>query len=654
MIRAPVQTALPAAAMLLAAIAHLWANGAGDADWLALLAGAAPGLEEILLLSSAVPRVAMALLVGAAMGLSGAILQEVTQNRLVAPTTLGTASGAWLALVAAAALAPAFLAAHMMLVAMSGALAASALVLLVAGLRNMAGLSLIIAGMCANLLFGGIGLTLLLLDIEGAQQLFIWSAGDLTQTGWEQARWLAPQLGLAAAGALLLGRGIALMRLGAAQAQSKGLSVVPLMAAAVVLAVWMTAASITAVGVIGFVGVLAPNIARALGVRRVLPLLAASAATGALSLLAADILPVALSDWSKELIPSGSATALLGAPAFVILAYGQRGRLVLAAAQPETLRRGTGALVPLLILAGLAAACLAALFVSRSIFGLELGTGDRLGFDFRWPRVVLAMAAGLAMAVSGVVLQRLLKNPLASPDIVGVTSGSALAVVFAVIFLGLPFESAALPAAIGGGLLVGGLLIALNRPPFGAPQLMILLGISVGAALDAVMQFVLAKGGDEGYPLLPWLAGTTARADGFQALALLAIALAGLAAALMGSRVLNLLVLGEPAAETRGLPVRLAVAAWLTLSAGLAAAVTAFAGPISFVGLLAPHIARMLGAQDAARHLLVAGLAGALVMVVSDHLGRILLFPQTLPAGAVATVAGGGYLFYLLVRQRKK
>nr|WP_281347162.1 Fe(3+)-hydroxamate ABC transporter permease FhuB [Tritonibacter litoralis] len=639
-------------ALLVAALAlHLVVNDALSVRPLALLS--TPGLEEVLFLTATLPRITMALLVGAAMGLSGALLQEISQNRLVAPTTLGTASGAWLAMVATASLAPAIFADQKFWVAMSGAIIATGLVLVVSGRQQMASLSLIIVGMCANLVFGGLGMALVFLDTEATKPLFIWYSGDLTQTGWDQVRWFAPQLALAAFITPLAARAIALMRLGGDQARSRGLWVFPLIALSVTLASWMTAAAITCVGIIAFVGVLAPNMVRALGVRGVLPTLLLSAWAGAICLLAVDSLPIALSNWSKELIPSGSAAALLGAPAFILIAMHKSTSLQIEAAPFLPVRRRAWKVNLLFVLAIAILLSCGALFVVRTAEGLVTDFSGGLRFDFRWPRVLSAAGGGIAMATAGTIMQRLLRNPLASPDIVGVTSGATLSVVTAVILLGLPFSHAVLPAAVFGGVAVAAILVAMNHHSRSGPGLMILFGLATSATLDAVMNFVLARGGDVGYNLLPWLSGTTAMQSGSEALSLVVIAVVGLGLATVSARVLDLVSLGSHVAEARGVSMRVASPIFLILSAALAAATTAFVGPISFVGLLAPHIARMLGARMALSHLLLSAAIGALIMILSDHLGRILLFPQTLPSGTIATIGGGLFLFYLLAKKDK-
>lgn len=537
---------------------------------------------------------------------------------------------------------------------MTGAVLATALVIFVAGFAQLATLSLIIVGMCANLFFGGIGLAFLLLDQTGSQHLFIWAAGDLTQTGWEQPIWLAPQILIALLLCAFLVRSVTLMRLGQTSAKSRGLPIFPVIAFAAVLASWLTAASISTVGVIGFIGVISPNIGRAIGARSVRAIFLSSVIIGGTALVAADTLPILLDDWSKDLIPTGSATALLGAPAFIVIALKQMGHF---SQTSFTVvfgpRRQSISIVAALAFTGVLAAILA-LLVYRNASGLAFGAGNELIFSFRWPRVLAAACAGAAMAISGAMLQRVLRNPLASPDIIGVTSGATLSVVIAVIFLNLPFDTFVLPAALLGGAIIGCVLFAISYLNFGSPGLMILLGMSLAATLDALMQFVLAKGGDEGYALMSWLAGSTALVDGDTSLQFMCLTLLGCVAALMCFRLLDMISFGNDIAAHRGASRRFSAVPVLLISCFLAALTTAFVGPMSFVGLLAPHAARLIGAQTARWHLIYSAFLGGVVMIISDHLGRVLLYPENLPAGLISSIAGGGFLFYLLLQNRKQ
>jgi ferric hydroxamate transport system permease protein len=409
---------------------------------------------------------------------------------------------------------------------------------------------------------------------------------------------------------------------------------------------------VSAVGIIGFIGLLAPNIARLTGARTTGDEVLRSMLLGALVLVLADGLALAARSFTRDMVPTGASAALIGAPALILLASGRMRATDHAAYRgPEGARRLWPALLPLLG-GGVALLFLGAVLLGPTAGGWSLAGPADLAFSLRWPRAVAALAAGAGMALSGVILQRLLRNPLASPDVIGISSGASLALVGALVLFGTSIHEAGAPVAMLGSLAVLALLIAIGRRNQGAPALVALAGISLAATLDALMQFVLASGGEETYMVVGWLAGTTFRVSGAEALVLLGsvAALAGVAFTL--SRWLTLLGAGDAVAGGRGLAVEGARLALLVLAAVLAALVTAMVGPVAFVGLVAPHLAALLGARRAPEQIATALLIGICLFLAADWIGRTALYPRQLPAGAVASMLGGAYLAVLLARRR--
>lgn len=654
MIRSAAAAPLAIALFAALAAAHLAAgSGLPPLRMATLLLGAPPeAFDDIQFTHATLPRAAMALLTGAALGLAGSLLQQVTQNRLASPLTLGAASGAWLAVVAGTLIAPAFAAAHGAWLAMAGASAAFGLVVAIAGLRGLMGLHAVLAGMAVNLLLGAMASALLLLDSPYFGHLFVWGAGDLGQNGWDATRWLLPRLLPAMALALLLGRGLALLRTGAAGAESRGMALAPFLGLAVMLALALTAFSVTAVGMIGFVGLLAPNVARLSGARRPLSELAASAALGAVLLLAADLIAVVASDLLRDMVPSGAATAVLGAPALIWLLGRRLGAQDHACFElPPGAARLSLRICVVLALSAITLPAIA-LTAEHGALGWRLAWPEPLILDFRWPRVLSAASAGLGMALSGVILQRLVRNPLASPDILGMSSGATFALVGAAVVGGGSIHELGAGLAIGGSVGVLALLLWFGRRHGHAPAAIALIGIALGALLDALVKFALAAGSEDSFAIVGWLGGSTYRVSEGAAVALALSMTGALAVTFAFRRWLTLLSAGDAVAAGRGLSLAFARPASMTLAAAIAALVTAWLGPIAFVGLLAPHMAVMLGARRVPEQILTAGLLGALLMTGSDWLGRMALHPMQLPAGTVASMLGGSYFVLLLARGR--
>lgn len=602
---------------------------------------------------SVLPRLAMALLVGAAMGLSGSVLQQLTQNRLVSPMTLGTSSSAWLGLICATSLSPAFAAEHGEWAALGGALVAVGLVLLIAGRTGIAGLPVILAGMALNILLGALAAGILLIDFQQTRGLFVWGAGDLGQIDWRWVKWLWPRLLIGLFVIAFAPRVLTLMQLGSQAAQARGLSLWPMMLTLFAASIWLTSVSITAVGLIGFIGLIAPNVARLCGARTSLDELIYSTLLGMLLLLFSDALALLLNQWLFDLVPSGATAALIGAPALLWLTRRQlagkdQQALVLAQGAPR-ISRLTYWIFPAII----ASVIVLSVGINRSLSGWSFEWPSSLIWSLRWPRTLTAITAGSGLAVAGVLLQRLLRNPLASPDILGISAGAALAVMATLMVFGSSYFWIKAPlAAFVGSLAVLAMLLLMGRRHQYSPSVLVLVGISLSALLTTALQLGLSKGSADSLALLGWLAGSTYRVSGIQAVVLSVSVLFLICVSLVFSRALTLISIGDKVGLSRGLDVPVARMSLLILAALLCALVTSLVGPVAFVGLLAPHIAAMLGARRVTAQVLLSALLGAQLMLAADWMGRLLIFPLQLPLGIVASVLCGVFFVALLVRQR--
>lgn len=598
------------------------------------------------------PRLVITLLVGAVLGLVGSLMQQLTQNSLTSPLTIGTSSGAWLALIVLNIWWPQAIADYSALAAMGGALLAFGLIVLIAGLDNMTGLPMVISGMVINILLGAIAAAIILLHQDYAQNVFMWGAGDLAQNGWDQIAWLLPRLTPLLVLLLIAPRILTLLRLGHQGAQARGLPVIPAFFLLMVIGIWLVSASITVVGLIGFIGLLTPNIVRALGARTPRIELVASLVCGALLLLATDVLAQWLSVWAGQVVPSGVTAAAIGAPALIWFSRRQlKAQDGMAVALPGSRPRIS---VPLTVSIGVLLLLGVALYIGYQPqqAGLALAWPSEFQWALRWPRLLTALFTGIGLALAGTILQRLIYNPLASPDILGVSSGATFALVFSSLFLGQSLQSTQWGTALLGSLAVLLVLIALGRKQQFAPSSVILTGIAMTALLQAFVQFCLAKGNQDSYKILQWLAGSTYRVTADQALLLTALVVVMLVLSLMSSRALTLISISRSFAQARGLSTSLTSLGLLVLVATLCAVVTATMGPVAFVGLIAPHLARMLGAQQAKSQLLLASLIGGTTMLWSDWLGQVVLYPNQIAAGTLVAILGALYFLVLLVFNR--
>ncbi|EGV27937.1 ABC-type transporter, integral membrane subunit [Thiorhodococcus drewsii AZ1] len=292
--------------------------------------------------------------------------------------------------------------------------------------------------------------------------------------------------------------------------------------------------------------------------------------------------------------------------------------------------------------------------------------GHRLVWGLRLPRTLLAVLVGLHLAVSGLILQAVIRNPLGDPGIVGISSGASLLVV-TVLLLGdllnagllhnasTEISLAWLPfAALVGGLGAAGLVLGLSWGERVSPVRLALNGVAVGAVLNAlVMWVVVVWGGARTEIALIWLAGSLYGRDFEHLLLLLPWTLIGLSAAALLLRPLSLLRFEDETAQSLGLPVR----RWRLIALGvavmLAASATAVAGPVGFVGLVVPHLARRLVGGDMGRLLITTLLCGALLTLGADIAARTLTVSQELPVGALTSLIGIP-IFLLLLQRRTR
>ncbi|MFC1456518.1 MULTISPECIES: Fe(3+)-hydroxamate ABC transporter permease FhuB [Microvirga] len=646
--------ALMALALILTFLLHVeLGSGIDFLRRLELLGGGEPAsFEDVRFLFSALPRAVITVMIGASLGLVGSVLQQAFQNRLVSPMTLGSSSGAWLALVIVTVYDQNLAASHGEWFSMTGAILATGLVMLIAGRSGIGGLPIVLAGMAINILLLSIASGVVLLNRELATGLLIWKTGDLTQTDWTWVIWLAPRLAIGGLLLALAPRPLTLLRLGEEGAAARGLPVWPALLALLAVCLWMTASAVTAVGVIGFIALLAPNIARGLGARSSLGEMVSSLLAGAALLLLTDSIALFASRFTSNIVPSGASAALIGAPALILLtrrslkakdhtAFGViEGRMRLG-------RTRIGILLGMFALTGAVG-----LTVAPSQTGWAVEWPNETVLSLRWPRMLAALAAGMGMALAGGILQRLLRNPLASPDIMGMSQGATLTLVAGVVFWGGSIVDSTAGGAFFGSSMVLLLLIILGRRHDFSPGIMALVGISIAALMDALVQFLLASGSDAAFAILNWLNGSTYRVAAEDALFLFVAVLMILGVSLSLHRWLTLISAGDGIAAARGLAVGRARVVLLTIAALLTALVTAIIGPVAFVGLLAPHMAALLGARGARDQLAVSALLGAGLMLLSDWLARILIYPAQLPAGLVASVLGGVYFILLLTRSQ--
>ncbi|UOG69696.1 Fe(3+)-hydroxamate ABC transporter permease FhuB [Serratia marcescens] len=626
------------------------------AQWARALS--APDIDDVrqmLFHYSLLPRLTVSLLAGAGLGLVGVLFQQVLRNPLAEPSTLGVAAGAQLGLTIATLWVLPGGEFTRQLAAMVGAIVVGGLVFGVAWGKRMSPVTLILAGLVLGLYCGAVNSLLALFHYDQLQGMFLWGTGALNQQDWSAVQFLLPRLLVAGLLAALLLRPLTLLGLDDGVARNLGLGLSMARFCALGMAIIFSAMLVSAVGVIGFIGLFAPLMAKMLGARRLAHRMMLAPLLGALLLWLTDQVMLGMTQVWRE-IPTGAATALFGAPLLLWLLPRLR-----SAATPPPMNLGDkvpaerGNLPGWILLGGLVLliGLTLALMLGKNAGGWHWSLGAELDslLPWRWPRVLSALAAGMMLAVAGTLIQKLTGNPMASPEVLGISSGAAFGVVMMLFVVPGDAFVWLLPAgSLGAAATLLIIMIAAGRGGFSTER-MLLAGIALSTAFTTVIFLLLASGDPRMGGLLTWLSGSTYSVEPAQALRTALVAAGLMVLAPLCRRWLTILPLGGATARSVGIaltPARLTI---LLLAATLTAMATLTVGPLSFVGLMAPHMARMLGFRRALPQMVIAALLGGLLMVFADWCGRMLLFPYQIPAGLLATFIGAPYFVYLLRKQ---
>lgn len=270
-------------------------------------------------------------------------------------------------------------------------------------------------------------------------------------------------------------------------------------------------------------------------------------------------------------------------------------------------------------------------------------------WNIRFPRNIVGALVGANLAVAGAILQSVMKNPLADPQIVGVSAGAGLAGVTILILF--PHMEYLVPLAAFVGALAAALAVyALAWKNGIRPTRIILAGVAVAAFLGSGISALLVFYGDRVQGALLWMVGGLSARSWPQVEVLIPYTVVGLTLAFLGAKRLTILSLGDETAKGLGLPVEQTRFMMTAVAAFLAASAVSVAGLIGFVGLVIPHVARMLIGSDYRFLLPGSAFLGAAVLVISDTVGRVALSPVEIPVGIIMAFFGAPFFLYLLRR----
>jgi iron complex transport system permease protein len=293
----------------------------------------------------------------------------------------------------------------------------------------------------------------------------------------------------------------------------------------------------------------------------------------------------------------------------------------------------------------------------RTIIGQGTPRENLILFEFRLPRIFVAILAGMGLAVSGAILQSITKNPLSDPGILGINAGAGLMVVVYIMFFSVETSSFlyVLPLfALAGGMVTAAVIYVMSyiKGEGVEPTRLVLVGVGLAAALYGATLTLSTRLDMEDYSFMAnWMAGRIWGDDWTFVLSLLPWILILIPVTLMKSNVLNTLNLHENVSVGVGVNVGRERIVLIVIAVALASASVAVSGGIGFVGLMAPHIARSLVGPRHQSFLPVAALIGGILLLTADTIGRVILDPSGIPAGIIVTIIGAPYFMYLLARK---
>ncbi|EKJ96600.1 iron-hydroxamate transporter permease subunit [Bradyrhizobium lupini HPC(L)] len=583
-------------------------------------------LAQAILETTRAPRMVAAISTGAALALAGSVLQTVLRNPLAAPDILSVTSGAQLFLVVSTLLLP--LALPPIIATSAGGLAGAAACLALAGGFQAAPGRLALSGIAVSLCFSAISSAIVLLADERASGLLLWSSGILDQTGWARVATAIPLVLLSFLMLMVMARALDLLGLGDQASASLGVTrAVTLFG--LLVGVLLCGAAVTLAGPIGFIGLAVPNVLRALGIIRHHRHLPLSMVWGANTLLLADIVTQSLAHNGTS-IPTGVTVACLGAPAMLLLLrkakIGGERRIGLP----------VGIAPPPLPLAAAALAALGLIAIAASLAtgdGLSLAIAEVTGnLDLRAPRLLVALGCGALLATAGTVLQAVTRNPLCGPETLGLTQGAALFSLVALL-LGFAPATPTFQAVTLAGAITVLLLLRLLAPKY-SPEKFVLAGVAIAASLGAAATIIVVEARLQTAQALSWLIGSTHARGYADAVVLVPWVFALSAIGLLFSRHLDAFLLGDEKARSLGLATGNASKYAMLYAAVAVAIAVSSIGAVSFVGLLAPHAARLLAGARHAKSLPVAMALGAVMLAFADTIGRSIIAPLELPAAS--------------------
>ena len=610
-------------------------------------------VQELATQLKLLPTTLVAIMAGGLLGVASLLLQQLVKNPLASDTTLAVGSGAQMALLIVTLFLPNLGLYGNFWVALIGSLMSMGLVWLMAMPSRFNPVVLVLSGLIINIFFSALSSLMMLFFSEKSLGVMVWGGGVLSQLGWQSTQLLAITTIALPLLVVPLLKPLSLMSLDDTQAKSLGVPISTIRALVLVLVAVLVALVVSQVGVLSFVGLGAATLVHISRVRQLASRLVLGFLLGGGLLWFASNVVMMLMQKMPVVIPVGAITGILGAPLIIWVILRQRHQtLGDTAAFTHYRQRAITPMTYVGLSLALFVIIMMALGFTKNIHtgGWGLSWDSEMIYQFRLPRTLSAAATGIMLATAGVMIQSYTRNPMASPEVLGISSGSAVGVLIYLLIaslLGLPLALGSIfVGGIVGALATLWLILMLSKKL--SSDYLILVGVAIGALMNGVLSLINLAGDPRLQSILSWLSGTTYSARPETVWWLIGFAIILVTCGWLLIEPLRLLSLGRSVARSLGLGIRMADMAVLLVIAGLSTATTLAVGPLSFVGLMIPHLATYFGAVNLNKQLPISMLFGAILMVMADWLGRYVIFPYEIPAGTIAAIIGGVYFMWLM------
>ncbi|MBE3022120.1 iron ABC transporter permease [Campylobacter sp. 7477a] len=595
-------------------------------------------IKNLVIFNYTLPRLGVAVLSGAFLALASALMAQITNNPLASDSTLGVSNGAGFMLLVFSLLFPNLVFGDIAAAFLGSVLALSILLLLSLG-RGFSVFTTTLSGLIIGLFFSSLSTILIIFFNEESAKVAIWLSGDLAQEGTKNFIFMLGYFLPIFILILIFSRSFELFSLGDSTCKALGVNVTKMRILGLLIAAYLSAIVVAHVGIIGFIGLGACAIVGRFKINSFLLKLFYSGILGALLLGITDALLLIILNLTSINLPSGSVSAFLGAPLLLwMIFYGIKEHESIAKSSESGSSTKEAKSYFIYIVFGILMFCFGfSLFFNFS--GFEI-------LSVRFSRVLAALASGIALGVVGVILQRLSQNEMASPELLGINSGVSFGVLAAIFFA--PFLS--VPLGIVGACAVLGIMVAINYKNGMLPQKVILTGIAIISFVSATWQILLAVGDSRVYNFIAYASGSTYSVTFFHSLLLFGFCVITVIFGIFFSREIEILNLGEVNARAVGVDIFRYRIILFGFCAIMSAIMALSIGPVSFVGLLAPHLASFLGFFKVRAQILAASFLGGVIMLFADFIGRNLITPYEISSGLIATIIGS---FYFVIVMRK-